>query len=395
VIIVVSESTDGIEVTGSGVVISVLEGIFEGGGGAVTDHGALTGLTDDDHTQYHNDTRGDARYWQLSTDLATQAEVDALTAADVGADAAGTAAAAMVTHEAAVNPHPVYLTQAEGDALYEDAGAAAAAQTAAEATAASALTTHAADTTAVHGIADTSVLETTTGSAAKVAAHEADTTNVHGIANTANLETTTGAQTKVDTHVNDTSAAHAASAISFSPTGTVAATDVQAAIAEVASEAGSGGASTDVVLVAMSAGDVSHDPGTSWAAVNSSTWDLVIPAVAGDTIEVGGNFRYLVGSDVLHVDFFTVVSSALTRSWTTNATLSNSAGGMFIGFSSAVGTASIARRQVVQAGDISGGNVRFRLCGRNNSSGSVATDHVFYASTSAGFGQLFAKNYGQ
>ena len=33
-----------------------------GGGGGVTDHGALTGLADDDHTQYHNDARGDARY---------------------------------------------------------------------------------------------------------------------------------------------------------------------------------------------------------------------------------------------------------------------------------------------------------------------------------------------
>ncbi len=37
-----------------------------GGGGGVTDHGALTGLADDDHTQYHNDTRGDARYSQLA-----------------------------------------------------------------------------------------------------------------------------------------------------------------------------------------------------------------------------------------------------------------------------------------------------------------------------------------
>lgn len=35
---------------------------FAGGGGGVTDHGALTGLNDDDHPQYHNDTRGDARY---------------------------------------------------------------------------------------------------------------------------------------------------------------------------------------------------------------------------------------------------------------------------------------------------------------------------------------------
>lgn len=35
------------------------------GGGGVTDHGALTGLADDDHTQYHTDARGDARYSQL------------------------------------------------------------------------------------------------------------------------------------------------------------------------------------------------------------------------------------------------------------------------------------------------------------------------------------------
>lgn len=36
-----------------------------GGGGGVTDHGALTGLADDDHTQYHNDARGDARYNEI------------------------------------------------------------------------------------------------------------------------------------------------------------------------------------------------------------------------------------------------------------------------------------------------------------------------------------------
>lgn len=33
--------------------------------GGVVDHGALTGLSDDDHPQYHNDVRGDARYSQL------------------------------------------------------------------------------------------------------------------------------------------------------------------------------------------------------------------------------------------------------------------------------------------------------------------------------------------
>lgn len=36
------------------------------GGGGVSDHGSLTGLSDDDHTQYHNDTRGDARYYTKS-----------------------------------------------------------------------------------------------------------------------------------------------------------------------------------------------------------------------------------------------------------------------------------------------------------------------------------------
>ena len=33
------------------------------GGGGVTDHGALSGLQDDDHLQYHTDARGDARYY--------------------------------------------------------------------------------------------------------------------------------------------------------------------------------------------------------------------------------------------------------------------------------------------------------------------------------------------
>jgi hypothetical protein len=33
-----------------------------GSGGGVTDHGALTGLADDDHFQYLNNARGDLRY---------------------------------------------------------------------------------------------------------------------------------------------------------------------------------------------------------------------------------------------------------------------------------------------------------------------------------------------
>jgi hypothetical protein len=40
--------------------VALMPGLQDGKG--ATDHGALTGLADDDHTQYHNDTRGDARY---------------------------------------------------------------------------------------------------------------------------------------------------------------------------------------------------------------------------------------------------------------------------------------------------------------------------------------------
>lgn len=51
-----------------------------GSGGGVTDHGALTGLGDDDHTQYLNQTRGDLRYSQIGHTHAylTQATADAL-----------------------------------------------------------------------------------------------------------------------------------------------------------------------------------------------------------------------------------------------------------------------------------------------------------------------------
>jgi len=77
-------------------------------------------------------------------------------AADVGADTAGTAAAAVAIHEA--------------------------------------------DTTNVHGIANTALLETTAGAAAKVSAHAAVTTSVHGITDTGVLETQSGATSKVSVH---------------------------------------------------------------------------------------------------------------------------------------------------------------------------------------------------
>lgn len=45
------------------VVTTVSTGYVNIEAGGATDHGALTGLGDDDHAQYHNDARGDARYY--------------------------------------------------------------------------------------------------------------------------------------------------------------------------------------------------------------------------------------------------------------------------------------------------------------------------------------------
>ena len=55
-----------------------------GGGGGVTDHGLLTGLGDDDHTQYLNNTRGDLRYAALAHghSLATGGAAGFMAAAD-------------------------------------------------------------------------------------------------------------------------------------------------------------------------------------------------------------------------------------------------------------------------------------------------------------------------
>jgi hypothetical protein len=63
---------------------------LEAAGGGVTDHGALTGLGDDDHPQYFNQARGDARYY-------TETESDAL----------------FTAHTSASDPHPGYQQESE------------------------------------------------------------------------------------------------------------------------------------------------------------------------------------------------------------------------------------------------------------------------------------------
>lgn len=71
--------------------------------GGVTDHGALSGLDDDDHTQYLNNARGDARYDALGAAAAAQS--DAISAA--ASDATTKASAAQAASAPAVHTHAI------------------------------------------------------------------------------------------------------------------------------------------------------------------------------------------------------------------------------------------------------------------------------------------------
>lgn len=67
-------------------------------------------------------------------------------------------------------------------------------------------------------------------------------------------------QAELDAHISDATAAHAATAIAFTPAGSIAATTVQAAIEEVATEAGAGNIPATIVdakgdLIAGTAAD--------------------------------------------------------------------------------------------------------------------------------------------
>lgn len=88
-----------------------------------TQHSELEGLLNDDHPQYFNLERGDARYAPLSHVERTDNPHN-VTAAQTGADPAGTAAAAVAAHEAALDPHPQYQTSGEVDSQIDSKVAA-------------------------------------------------------------------------------------------------------------------------------------------------------------------------------------------------------------------------------------------------------------------------------
>ncbi|MER2558351.1 MAG: hypothetical protein ABTQ93_12865 [Candidatus Competibacter denitrificans] len=82
-----------------------------GSSSGVVDHGALTGLGDDDHPQYHTDARGDARYEPKSaaiqTHIASTANPHSVTAAQTGAYTSGQTDALLAGKAAASHSHAI------------------------------------------------------------------------------------------------------------------------------------------------------------------------------------------------------------------------------------------------------------------------------------------------
>lgn len=102
------------------------------GGSGTSDHGALTGLADDDHPQYLTQGRGDARYLQPSEIIAgTNVSVDtATTPGSVIINAAGGGGGGVTDHGALTglgdDDHPQYALADGSRGTFEVAGAVAA-----------------------------------------------------------------------------------------------------------------------------------------------------------------------------------------------------------------------------------------------------------------------------
>lgn len=139
-------------------------------------------------------------------------------------------------------------------------------------------------------------------------------------------------------------------------------------------------------------GDVSGSVASSWVAINGSTWDLTIPAAAGDLVEAGFAGRFIQqGGDACWLDLLSIVASAPVNSWARDGAYTTGGAGMqFCPLNQDLCFAQ-ARSRVLAAGDVSGGNLTLRPYWRSN---GTSGSQYMCASTSAMPLFLFIRNYG-
>ena len=184
----------------------------------------------------------------------------------------------------------------------------AAVQAAAEATAAAALSVHTADTTAVHGIADTSALALTANHPSNATFNDHSARHENGGADEISIAGLDGTPAELTNHLADATDAHDASAISVVPFGSIAATQVQAALEEIVAEAGGGSGEAlqrDIAQAGhgLAVGNVVRLSGSTWqkaqanSAVNAEAIGIVAAVADVDnfTLHYGGRITGLSG----------------------------------------------------------------------------------------------------
>lgn len=201
---------------------------------------------------------------------------------------------------------------------------------------------------AAQATADTAI---TNAAAALAAANEAD-------------DTADAAQATVDGHISDPTGAHAATAVSTDDSAWANFTgdDVQAAFDDIDANWPSGGPSVDptpTINRVISSGNI-NITNTTYTVLTGMS-DIVLPAVAGDTIEILVSHVYTNGAANGNCDVATIVSAAPVT-YLSSQTGTPAAAGVpaWLGVGSVFDMAGGSMWLILGAGDVDGGNVTLR-----------------------------------
>lgn len=311
-------------------------------GGGVTDHGALTGLADDDHTQYFNAGR-------LATALTPYATTSAVASALAGKETAG-AAAAVASTLAPVATAGTYTSLTGKPTIPTvpgDIGAQPAGDYATNTALTSGLATKAA-TSHTHAIADTTGLQSTLDGKVGLALVDAAGDLLVGSANDAVTRLAKGANGTVLTvaggAVGWTAPAGGGTSIKRTNTGLV--------LTSFTASSGSGGAWT----------------------VCPAAYRVTIPAAAGDVLRWEPAVIANPGDSGYELDLAAINGAAAPVRYASSRTstqATNGHGGMYMG--GAYSRTMRGLTWLVEAGDIVSGNVTLALLYRAGSGMTIGS----------------------